>query len=48
MYNYLQSFIQIFFDVVVFNYVFDEQELVGLFVVFAVNFAMIFKILRSD
>eukprot|EP00347_Sterkiella_histriomuscorum_P022785 403337172 len=47
MYNYLQSLIQLVFDIVVFNYAFQIQELIGILLVFVVNVFLICKILST-
>lgn len=45
MYNYLQSFMLVTIDITIFDYVFHEQEILGLTIVLAINFVLIGRIL---
>ena len=47
MYNYLQSVIQLFFDMLLFNYVFQMQEFLGIAIVLFTNVVLVWKILKE-
>ncbi|CDW73109.1 membrane protein [Stylonychia lemnae] len=47
IYNYLQSLVQLIFDILIFDYNFQLQELLGILLVFLVNLFLIFKIISK-
>ena len=47
MYNYLQSVIQLLFVMLLFNYVFQMQELLGIGIVLLTNVILVWKVLKD-